>query len=97
GVGVPGGQFVPEPAKGSVSVTTGIRNAIRTPAGDGRFEIDRIGRASVTADRPDSARVEGGATIRLQTQLGSHVTVHSRLRVTQDGQDYHASVTVDGQ
>jgi hypothetical protein len=95
--GVPRWQIIREPAKGAVSVTTGIRNAIGTPAGDGRFEIDRVGRATVTAGRPDSARVEGEATIRLETPQGAHVTVQSRLRVTQNGQDYHASVTVDGQ
>ena len=95
--GTPRWQIIQEPAAGSVAVTTGIRSAIRTPAGDGRFEIDRVGRASVVASSPDTARVEGEATIRLQTPLGSHVTVQSRLRVTQDGQDYHSSVTLDGQ
>ena len=95
--GVPRWQIIREPARGAVSVTTGIRNAIHTPAADGRFEIDRTGRATVTADRPDSARVEGEATIRLETSQGAHVTVQSRLRVTLFGQDYHASVTVDGQ
>jgi uncharacterized protein len=94
---VPRWQIVHEPAAGAVTVTTGIRNAIRTVSGDGRFEIDRTGRAFVMASRPDSARVEGEATIRLQTSKGSNVTVQSRLRVTQDGQDYHASVTMDGQ
>jgi hypothetical protein len=95
--GVPRWQIVQDPASGSVAVTTGIRSAIRTPGGDGRFEIDRTGRASVTAGRPDSARVEGEATIRLQTPQGAGVTIQSRLRVTHDGQDYHASVTVDGE
>ncbi len=95
--GTPRWEIIREPANGAVSITTGIHNAIHTPAGDGRFEIDRIGRASVTADRPDGAHVEGEATIRLKTSQGSHVTVQSRLRVTQDGQRYHASVTVDGQ
>jgi hypothetical protein len=78
-------------------VSTGIRSAIRSTGGDGRFEIDRTGRASVSATRPDSARVEGEATIRLQTPQRSNVVVRSRLRVTQDGQDFHASVTVDDQ
>lgn len=95
--GVPRWQIIHEPAARAVTVTTGIRNAIRTVSGDGRFEIDRTGRAFVMASRPDSARVEGEATIRLLTSKGSNVTVQSRLRVTQDGQDYHASVTMDGQ
>lgn len=95
--GVPRWQIIREPATGAVTVTTGIHSAIRTPAGDGRFEIDRTGRASVTASRPDSARVEGEATIRLLTPQGSNVIVRSRLRITHDGQDYHASVTMDGQ
>jgi uncharacterized protein len=95
--GVPRWQIIREPASGAVTVTTGIRNAIRTVTGDGRFEIDRTGRAFVMAARPESARVEGEATIRLQTSRGSQVVVQSRLRITHDGQDYHASVTVDGQ
>ena len=40
--------------------------------------------------------IEGEATIRLRP-LGSHATVQRRLRITRDGQDYHASVTVNGQ
>ena len=95
--GTPRWQIIREPASGAVTVTTGIRSAIRTVSGDGRFEIDRTGRAFVMTARPDSARVEGEATIRLQTGEGSNVTVQSRLRITQDGQNYHASVTMDGQ
>jgi hypothetical protein len=95
--GVPRWQIIREPASGAVTVTTGIRNAIHTVTGDGRFEIDRTGRAFVMAARPESARVEGEATIRLETSRGSHVVVQSRLRITHDGQDYHASVTMDGQ
>jgi uncharacterized protein len=95
--GEPRWQIIREPATGALTVTTGIRNAIHTVSGDGRFEIDRIGRAFVMASRPDSARVEGEATIRLETSRGAHVVVHSRLRITQNGQNYHASVTMDGQ
>jgi uncharacterized protein len=95
--GTPRWQIVHDLAAGSVVVSTGIRSAIRSVGGDGRFEIDRTGRASVSATRPDSVRVEGEATIRLQTPQGSSVTVRSRLRVTQDGQDFRASVKVDGQ
>ena len=90
-------QILSDPASGKVVVSTGVRTAIQSVGRDGRFEIDRIGRASVSAARPDSARVEGEATIRLRTPQGSDVIVHSRLRVTQDGQDFGASVTVDGQ
>jgi hypothetical protein len=95
--GVPRWQITRDLAAGTVVVSTGIRSAIQTTNRDGRFEIDRIGRASVSASRPDSARVEGEATIRLQTPQGSSVTVQSRLRVTQDGQDFYGSVTMDGQ
>jgi uncharacterized protein len=95
--GVPKWQIARDLASGAVVVTTGIRSAIQTTNRDGRFEIDRTGRASVSAARPDSARVEGEATIRLKTPQGSDVTVQSRLRITQDGQDFHASVNVDGQ
>ena len=95
--GTPRWQIVRDLPTGTVVVTTGIRSAIRSVGGDGRFEIDRTGRASVSATRPDNAHVEGEATIRIQTPQGSNVTVHSQLRVTQAGQDYRASVVVDGQ
>jgi hypothetical protein len=95
--GSPRWQITRDLASGRVTVSTGIRSAIQTTNRDGRFEIDRIGRASVSATRPDSARVEGEATITLQTPQGSSVIVQSRLRVTQDGQDYYGSVTMDGQ
>jgi predicted acyl esterase len=90
-------EIVRDMASGTLVVTTGIRSAIQTTGRDGRFEIDRVGRATVSAGRPDSASVEGEATINLVTPRGSNVTVKSRLRVTQDGQDYRASVTMDGQ
>jgi len=90
-------EIVRDLATGKVLVSTGIRSAIQTVGRDGRFEIDRVGRASVSAARPDGAFVEGEATIKLQTPRGSNVSVQSRLRVTQDGQDFRASVTMDGQ
>ena len=90
-------QIAHDPAAGKVIVTTGIRSAIQSTGRDGRFEIDRIGRASVSASGPDSACVEGEATIRLRTPQGADVTVHGQLRVTQHGQDFRASVTVDDQ
>jgi putative CocE/NonD family hydrolase len=95
--GVPRWQISRDLAAGTVAVSTGIRSAIQSTGRDGRYEIDRIGRASVSATRPDGARVEGEATIRLQTPQSSSVTVHSRIRITQDGQDFHASVAADGQ
>lgn len=90
-------EIVRDLAADTVVVSTGIRSAIQTTGRDGRFEIDRVGRATVSAARPDGASVEGEATIKLLTSRGSNVTVKSRLRVTQDGQDYSASVTMDGQ
>jgi putative CocE/NonD family hydrolase len=90
-------EIVRDMAAGTVLVSTGIRSAIQTTGRDGRFEIDRVGRASVSAARPDGATVEGEATIKLLTPQGSNVTVRSRLRVTQNGQDFRASVTMDGQ
>jgi len=95
--GVPRWQIAQDKATGTMVVSTGIRSAIQSVGRDGRFEIDRTGRASVSAATPEAARVEGEATIRLQTPQGSNVIVQSRLRVTQDGQDFRASVTVDGQ
>jgi hypothetical protein len=95
--GAPRWQIIRDFAADTVVVTTGIRSAIQSTGRDGRFEIDRNGRASVSAARPDSACVEGEATITLQTPQGSTVIVKSRLRITQDGQDFGASVTIDGQ
>jgi putative CocE/NonD family hydrolase len=94
---VPRWQIVRDMATDTVVVSTGIRSAIQSTGRDGRFEIDRVGRASVSAAKPDGAFVEGEATIRLLTPQGSSVTVQSRLRITQDGQDFGASVNVDGQ
>jgi putative CocE/NonD family hydrolase len=82
---------------GNVVVSTGVRTAIESVSRDGRFEIDRTGRASVSAARPDGAFVEGESTIRLRTPQGSDVLVAARLRITLDSQDYRASVRVDGQ
>src|SRR4029077_19402362 len=45
--GTPRRQIARDLPTGTVVVTTGIRSAIRTVGGDGRFEIDRTGRASV--------------------------------------------------
>ena len=94
---VPRWQIVRDLATDTVVVSTGIRSAIQSPGRDGRFEIDRVGRASVSVAKPDGAFVEGEATIRLLTPQGSSVTVQSRLRITQNGQDFRASVNVDGQ
>src|SRR5260370_28406345 len=84
-------------ATDTVTVSPGIRSANQTTGRDGRFAIDRVGRASVSAARPDGAFVEGEATIRLVTPQRSNVTIQSRLRATQIGQDFRASVTGDGQ
>jgi hypothetical protein len=46
-------------AAGTVAVTTGERPILLTPSGDGRVELNHTAKASVTAARPDAARVEG--------------------------------------
>lgn len=84
-------------ATGSVVVSAGIREAVLTPSRDGSFVIDRLGRAGINADRPDSAYVEGEATITLRTPSGSDVVSRGRMRVTLNDQDIAARVTVDGQ
>jgi putative CocE/NonD family hydrolase len=81
----------------TLAVTTGVHSAISTPSRDGRFEIDRRGRASVPRERPDAAKVEGHARITLHTPGGSIVVVDAALRVTQFGEHFAGRVAVDGQ
>lgn len=89
--------IVRDMATDTVTVTTGTRSVLLPGSRDGRFELDRTSRASVSAGRPDGAFVEGEATICSQTPSGAQVVVEGRLRITLDGQDYWAAVTVDGQ
>lgn len=84
-------------AAGTVAVTTGERPTLLTPSRDGRVELNHTAKASVTAARPDAARVEGETTITLQTPSGSTVVVTTRSWVTQTGMTLSGRVTVDGQ
>jgi putative CocE/NonD family hydrolase len=86
-----------EPGSDTVTVTTGIRSVCVTPSRDGRFEIERWGRARVSASHPDAARLEGASRITLRTPSGSIVVVEGQVRVTLTGQDYAGRVTLDGQ
>jgi hypothetical protein len=80
----------------TVTVTTGVHSMLTTPGRDGRFEIERHGRASVSRQHPGGARVEGEAKITLQTPAGSTVIVEGNLHVTQFGEHFSGRVTVDG-
>jgi putative CocE/NonD family hydrolase len=84
-------------AANSIEVSTGVRSVSVTPNRDGRFEIDRTGRARVSASRPDGARVHGEARINLQTPSGAIVVVEGKLRVTLTGEQFEGRVSVDGQ
>ena len=84
-------------ASETVAVTIGARSVIMTPSRDGRFEIERWGRASVSRNRPDAAKVEGEARITLQTHGGEAVVVEGKELVTQFGEHFTGRVTVDGQ
>jgi hypothetical protein len=86
-----------EPGSDAVDVTTGIRSVCLTPSRDGRFEIERWGRARVSAHHPSAARVDGQSRITLRTPCGSSVVIEGQVRVTHTGQDYSGRVTVDGQ
>jgi hypothetical protein len=81
----------------TVTVTTGVRSVVMTPSRDGRFEIERRGRASVARNRPDAAKVEGEATITLHTPSGSLVIIEGQLLLTLAGQHFAGRVTMDGQ
>lgn len=81
---------------GTVTVTTGERPVLFTPHRDGRIELDHVARASVTASRPDAARVEGETTVSLQTPSGSTVRVETRSWVTQSGMTLSGRIIVDG-
>jgi putative CocE/NonD family hydrolase len=86
-----------EPGSETVSVTTGIRSVCLTPSRDGRFEIERWGRARVSRTDPAAARLEGRSRITLRTPSDSTVVVEGQVRVTLTGQDYSGRVTVDDQ
>jgi len=80
-----------------VTVTTGEQPVLLTPNRDGRIELDHTARASVTATRPDAAKVAGETTVTLQTPSGSTVAVETRSWVTQTGMTLSGRITVDGQ
>jgi hypothetical protein len=84
-------------AAGSVIVTTGIHSASLPVSRLGRFQIDRTGRAHVTADRPAAAVLVGEARIDIQSPGGSSVVVDGQVRVTLADQHFTGRVTVDGQ
>jgi uncharacterized protein len=89
-------QIAQDLATGTVTVTTGERPILLTPSRDGRVELNHTATASVTAARPDAARVEGETTITLQTPSGSTVVIATRSWVTQTGMTLSGRVVVDG-
>ncbi len=83
-------------ATGTMTVATGERPVLLTPNRDGRIDLNHTARASVTATRPDAAKVEGETTVTLQTPSGSTVVVETRSWVTQTGLILSGRITVDG-
>jgi len=83
-------------AADTVSITTGERPVLLTPTREGRVELDHTAKASVSASRPDAAKVEGETTVTLQTASGSTVIVETKSWVTLNGMTLSGRVTVDG-
>jgi hypothetical protein len=81
----------------TVTVSTGLRTLLLTPGRDGKFNMDHLARASVSANRPDAARVEAETTVQLHTPTGSVVDIAARSWATQTGVALWGQVIVDGQ
>lgn len=83
-------------ATDTVTVTTGERPVLLTPTREGRVDLNHTAKASVSAARPDAAKVEGETTVTLQTPSGGEVVVETRSWVTLNGMTLSGRVTVDG-
>jgi hypothetical protein len=83
-------------ASDTVTVTTGQRSVLLTPSRDGKVDLDHTAKASVSAARPDAARIEGETTVTLQTPSGNTVVVETRSWITQTGMTLSGRITVDG-
>ena len=79
----------------SLTITTGERQYLALPGG-GTFEMDHTAKASVTASRPDGARVEGETKICLCTPAAGVIQVETRSWISQVGMLLVGEVTVDG-
>lgn len=84
-------------AHGTVKITTGEHPLLWNTTRDGRFNLDHTATATVSALRPDTARVEGETLITLQTPGQSIVVVKTKSWVTQTGLMLSGRITVDGQ
>ena len=80
----------------TVTVTTGEQPVLLTPSREGRVDLNHTAKASVSASRPDAAKVEGETVVTLQTPSGSTVAVETRSWVTLNGMTLSGRVTVDG-
>jgi hypothetical protein len=58
--------------------------------------MDHSAKASVTASRPDGAKVEGETTMRLDLPAAGVVQVETRSWISQTGMLLTGRVTVDG-
>lgn len=83
-------------ATNTVTVTTGERPVLLTPTREGRVDLNHIAKASVSAARPDAAKVEGETIVTLKTPSGDAVVVETRSWVTLNGTTLSGRVTVDG-
>jgi hypothetical protein len=83
-------------ASGTVTVTTGEHPVLLTPSRDGKMELNHTAKASVSASRPDTAKVEGETTVTLQTPSGSTVVVATRSWITLSGMILSGRISLDG-
>jgi putative CocE/NonD family hydrolase len=82
-------------ANETVTVTTGERPILLTPSRDGRMELNHTAKASVSAGRPDAAKVEGETTVTLQTPSGNTIVVETRSWITLNGMVLSGRVSID--
>jgi hypothetical protein len=59
------------------------------------MELHHTAKASVSASRPDAAKVEGETTVTLQTPSGSTIVVETRSWITLSGMILSGRISID--
>ena len=81
---------------GKLAVTTGARQQMTIPSG-GKMLLDTTITASVSADRPDGAKLEGEGVVRLELPATGLIEVESQTLLTRTRMLLAGKVTVNGQ
>lgn len=94
--GVPRWKIEQDLIAGKLAVTTGARQQMLIPSG-GKMLMDTTITASVSADRPDSAKIEGEGVVRLELPAAGLVEVESQTLISRTRVLLAGKVTVNGQ